>query len=167
MKHYIIYILVFLICGAFAAQGQENIKKTDDVDYRFALGVQLGTDIGGAVPFPFKYIPETFNPYPKLNLSLGAKLSFPITSQWSLGTEFTYKTITMNADARVENQRYQDKDLVQYFSGSAEMHMDFTMLEIPVYTKYTLRNGKDRLLLGPYFAWVMKSSFVIDPKKDT
>ena len=165
MKHYIIYILVFLICGAFAAQGQENIKKTDDVDYRFALGVQLGTDIGGAVPFPFKYIPETFNPYPKLNLSLGAKLSFPITSQWSLGTEFTYKTITMNADARVENQRYQDKDLVQYFSGSAEMHMDFTMLEIPVYTKYTLRNGKDRLLLGPYFAWVMKSSFVIDPKK--
>ena len=165
MKHYIIYTLIFLICGAFSVQGQEKVGKTDSVDYRFALGVQLGTDIGGAVPFPFKHIPETFNPYPKLNLSLGAKLSFPITSRWSLGTELTYKTITMNADARVENQRYQDKELVQYFSGSAEMHMDFTMLEIPVYTKYTLRNGKDRLLLGPYFAWVMKSSFVIDPEK--
>ena len=146
MKHYIIYTLIFLICGAFSVQGQEKVGKTDSVDYRFALGVQLGTDIGGAVPFPFKHIPETFNPYPKLNLSLGAKLSFPITSRWSLGTELTYKTITMNADARVENQRYQDKELVQYFSGSAEMHMDFTMLEIPVYTKYTLRNGKDRLL---------------------
>lgn len=164
MKHYI-YTLIFLICIAIPAVGQEKVKATEDVDYRFALGVQLGTDIGGAVPFPFKYIPETFNPYPKLNLSLGAKLSFPLTSRWSLGTEFTYKTVTMNADARVENQRYQDKELIQYFSGTAEMHMDFTMLEIPVYTKYTLRNGKDRLLVGPYFAWVMKSSFVIDPQK--
>ena len=97
MKHYIIYTLIFLICGAFSVQGQEKVRKTDSVDYRFALGVQLGTDIGGAVPFPFKHIPETFNPYPKLNLSLGAKLSFPITSRWSLGTELTYKTITMNA----------------------------------------------------------------------
>ena len=96
MKHYIIYTLIFLTCGAFSVQGQEKMRKTDSVDYRFALGVQLGTDIGGAVPFPFKHIPETFNPYPKLNLSLGAKLSFPITSRWSLGTEFTYKTITMN-----------------------------------------------------------------------
>lgn len=164
MKYYI-YTFIFLICGLSSAMGQEKTKPVEDVDYRFALGVQLGTDIGGAVPFPFKYIPDTFNPYPKLNLSLGAKLSFPITSRWSLGTEVTYKTVTMNADARVENQRYQDKDLIQYFSGSTEMHMDFTMLEIPVYTKYTLRNGKDRLLLGPYFAWVMKSSFVIDPKK--
>lgn len=164
MKHYI-YTFIFLICIALPAVGQEKVKTDEEVDYRFALGVQLGTDIGGAVPFPFKYIPETFNPYPKLNLSLGAKLSFPLTSRWSLGTEFTYKTVTMNADARVENQRYQDKELIQYFSGTAEMHMDFTMLEIPVYTKYTLRNGKDRLLAGPYFAWVMKSSFVIDPKK--
>ena len=114
MKYYIIYTLIFLICGASSVQGQEKVRKTDSVDYRFALGVQLGTDIGGAVPFPFKHIPETFNPYPKLNLSLGAKLSFPITSRWSLGTELTYKTITMNADARVENQRYQDKELVQY-----------------------------------------------------
>ena len=88
MKHYIIYTLIFLTCGAFSVQGQEKMRKTDSVDYRFALGVQLGTDIGGAVPFPFKHIPETFNPYPKLNLSLGAKLSFPITSRWSLGTEF-------------------------------------------------------------------------------
>ena len=78
MKYYIIYTLIFLICGASSVQGQEKVRKTDSVDYRFALGVQLGTDIGGAVPFPFKHIPETFNPYPKLNLSLGAKLSFPI-----------------------------------------------------------------------------------------
>lgn len=165
MKHCIIYILLFLVLGAFSAKGQEKATDTKDVDYRFALGVQLGTDIGGAVPFPLKYVPETFNPYPKLNLSLGAKLSFPITTRWALGTEVTYKTVTLNADARVENQRYQDKEHIQYFSGTTEMHMDFTILEIPVYTKYTLRNGKDRLLLGPYFAWILKSSFEIDPQK--
>lgn len=79
MKYYI-YTFIFLICGLSSAMGQEKTKPVEDVDYRFALGVQLGTDIGGAVPFPFKYIPDTFNPYPKLNLSLGAKLSFPITS---------------------------------------------------------------------------------------
>ena len=59
MKYYIIYTLIFLICGASSVQGQEKVRKTDSVDYRFALGVQLGTDIGGAVPFPFKHIPET------------------------------------------------------------------------------------------------------------
>ena len=41
MKHYIIYTLIFLICGAFSVQGQEKVRKTDSVDYRFALGVQL------------------------------------------------------------------------------------------------------------------------------
>lgn len=169
MKNCYLYIGLFLLFGYLPVYGQEtqNIQgvEVDTVEYRFALGVQVGTDIGGAVPVPFKYIPETFNPYPRLNLSLGAKFSFPVTSRWILGTEFTYKTITMNADARVENQKYQDGNMIQYFSGSTEMHMDFTMLEIPIYAKYSLRNLKDRLLVGPYFAWVLKSSFVIDPEK--
>ena len=30
----------------------------------FRAGVLIGTDIGGAIPVPFKYIPSTFNPYP-------------------------------------------------------------------------------------------------------
>lgn len=58
MKHYIIYTLIFLICGAFSVQGQEKVRKTDSVDYRFALGVQLGTDIGG----PYR---SRSNIYPK------------------------------------------------------------------------------------------------------
>ena len=166
MKNISIYILVFLLCGITPVIAQETANTIEDKpEYRFALGVQLGTDIGGAVPFPFKYVPKTFNPYPKLDMSLGAKLTFPVTGQWTLGAELTYKTITLNADARVENQRFEDNNYIQYFTGSAKMHMDFTMLEIPVYGKYTFRNNKDRVLFGPYFAWVMSSSFVIEPKK--
>lgn len=191
MKTHTIYLIAVLALGALPAVGsgyadadaqtdrteksakvaatsQSALADTlsdDVVDYRFALGVQVGTDVGGAIPVPFRYIPETFNPYPKLDLSLGAKLTFPVTTRWDLGAEVTYKTITMNADARVENQKFQDKDLIEYYSGTAEMHMDFTMLEIPVYTKYSLRNLKDKLLFGPYFVWVSKSSFVISPEK--
>lgn len=76
MKYHIIYTLTFLICGIFYTQGQEKSQNIAPVDYRFALGIQLGTDIGGTVPFPFKHIPETFNPYPKLNLSLGSQIIF-------------------------------------------------------------------------------------------
>ena len=169
MKNCRIYLIVALLLGAvttFAGeQSSSDSLASQQVDYRFALGVQLGTDVGGAIPVPFKYIPETFNPYPKLDLSLGAKLTFPLTSRWDIGAEVTYKTITMNADARVENQKFQDGDLMEYYSGTAEMRMDFTMLEVPVYTKYSLRNLKDKLLFGPYFAWTMKSSFVIIAEK--
>ena len=162
MKNCRIYLIVALLLGAvttFAGeQSSSDSLASQQVDYRFALGVQLGTDVGGAIPVPFKYIPETFNPYPKLDLSLGAKLTFPLTSRWDIGAEVTYKTITMNADARVENQKFQDGDLMEYYSGTAEMRMDFTMLEVPVYTKYSLRNLT-------YFAWTMKSSFVIIAEK--
>ena len=46
MKYYIIYTLIFFNLWASSVQGQEKVRKTDSVDYRFALGVQLGTDIG-------------------------------------------------------------------------------------------------------------------------
>ena len=169
MKKHTLYIFLFLLSGllpfAGRAEGTADSLSSDNVDYRFALGVQVGTDVGGAIPVPFRHIPETFNPYPKLDLSLGAKLTFPVTTRWDVGAEVTYKTITMNADARVENQKFQDNNTIEWFSGTADMHMDFTMLEIPVYAKWSFRNLKDKVLLGPYFALVMKSSFVIDPIK--
>ena len=155
MKNCRIYLIAALLLGAvttFAGeQSSSDSLASQQVDYRFALGVQLGTDVGGAIPVPFKYIPETFNPYPKLDLSLGAKLTFPLTSRWDIGAEVTYKTITMNADARVENQKFQDGDLMEYYSGTAEMRMDFTMLEVPVYTKYSLRNLKDKKYPAPLY----------------
>lgn len=163
MKHSlsIIVLLSFWISPAFAQQ--DTVSKNETVEYRFALGVQLGTDIGGAIPFPFSNVPSPFNPYPQLYPSLGAKLTFPITKHWSLGAEITYKKVAIDADARIENQRFNDEknDVIARFTGSAEMGMDFTMLEIPLYAKYTFRNQKDRLLFGGYFAYVMKGKFNI------
>ena len=66
MKKHTLYIFLFLLSGllpsAGRAEGMADSLSSDNVDYRFALGVQVGTDVGGAIPVPFRHIPETFNP---------------------------------------------------------------------------------------------------------
>lgn len=163
-----IYIIFFLIGSVLTATAQKDtVQVTNDVEYRFAMGVQLGTDIGGAIPFPFSNVPSPFNPYPQLYPSLGLKLTFPVTNKWGIGAEITYKKELIDADAKIKNQRFNDKknDLIARFTGSAEMSMDFTMLEVPVYAKYTFHNQKDRILLGGYFVYVMKGKFNIQVNK--
>jgi hypothetical protein len=166
-----IYIFIFALFCSSSLWAQQDSSQIDMPTTRSTvdIAVQLGTDVGGCVPFPFKYIPETFNMYPKLNLSLGGKVTFPIKDKWSVGAEVTYKTISVSADARVKNQRFQEKDQegkpqIQYFTGSAEMNMEFTMLEIPLYAKYSL-SDKHKVLLGAYGVRVFKSKFVTTPKK--
>lgn len=137
----LIYLLLIpLFCTLNIAAREKNLSKSvttqadsisdDRVEYRFALGVQLGTDIGGAIPFPFSNVPDVFNPYPKLSPSIGAKLTFPVTRKWTLGAEVTYKKVAIDADARIDNQRFHDdkNNIISRFCGSAEMSMDFTML---------------------------------------
>ncbi len=101
-------VILFLLIGLSVQAQQDTIPSTQNVEYRFALGVQLGTDIGGAIPFPFSNVPSPFNPYPQLYPSLGAKLSFPITNRWGIGAEVSYKKVSIDADARIENQRFND-----------------------------------------------------------
>lgn len=160
-------VILFLLIGLSVQAQQDTIPSTQNVEYRFALGVQLGTDIGGAIPFPFSNVPSPFNPYPQLYPSLGAKLSFPITNRWGIGAEVSYKKVSIDADARIENQRFNDEknDVIARFTGSAEMGMNFTMLEIPVYAKYTFRNQKDRLIFGTYFAYILQGKFDIKVNK--
>ena len=113
---YLLLVLLFCTLNIVAKernQSQPIMTQTDSisddrVEYRFALGVQLGTDIGGAIPFPFSNVPDVFNPYPKLSPSIGAKLTFPVTKKWTLGAEVTYKKIAIDADARIDNQRFHD-----------------------------------------------------------
>ena len=168
----LIYLLLIpLFCTLNIAAREKNLSKSvttqadsisdDRVEYRFALGVQLGTDIGGAIPFPFSNVPDVFNPYPKLSPSIGAKLTFPVTRKWTLGAEVTYKKVAIDADARIDNQRFHDdkNNIISRFCGSAEMSMDFTMLEIPLYFKYTFKNQKDRILAGLYGAWIIDAKF--------
>ena len=115
----LIYLLLIpLFCTLNIAAREKNLSKSvttqadsisdDRVEYRFALGVQLGTDIGGAIPFPFSNVPDVFNPYPKLSPSIGAKLTFPVTRKWTLGAEVTYKKVAIDADARIANHRFHD-----------------------------------------------------------
>lgn len=141
---------------------EETVNNLDKAEGRnWAFGVQLGTDIGGAIPFPFKYIPSTFNPYPKLNVAVGARISKNFTQRWSLHLEATYKAVAMAADARVENQRFAKDGETQYFSGSAKMNMSFTMMEFPLYAKWSAsRKYNDFILIGPYFAYNLSQTFV-------
>ena len=84
-----------------------------------------------------------------------------MTRKWTLGAEVTYKKVAIDADARIDNQRFHDdkNNIISRFCGSAEMSMDFTMLEIPLYFKYTFKNQKDRILAGLYGAWIIDAKF--------
>ena len=55
--------------------------------------------------------------------------------------------VAIDADAYRQPTIHDDKNnIISRFCGSAEMSMDFTMLEIPLYFKYTFKNQKDRIL---------------------
>ncbi len=126
----------------------------------FSLAPRIGTDIGGAVPIPFSAVGGSFNAYPKLNATLGLHLNMNLHSRWSLGTDLNYKTIGMDADARVTNQKFKGEGMVQFFTGTSEMSMSFTLLELPVYVKYHMGSKRQHgIMLGAYGAYILKSSF--------
>ena len=155
--------------AATIAQPEKN--DTSLLKRRIAVGFLVGTDIGGAVPFPFKHIPKKFNPYPQLSVALGAKVAIPLKGdKWALGAEATYKRLALDADARVENQRFEGRDQgepkVQYYSGTAEMSMVFSMIEVPVYAKYAFTaNNKNKLVFGAYGAYYLQSRFKVKATK--
>ena len=130
------------------------------------IAPQLGTDIGGAIPVPFGSDERKINALPRLAPSIGLALKYTYRSRWNLGTELTYKRIVMDADARVGNQKFKGKESLQYFSGTAEMHMAFTLLEAPLYAKYNFGNHRQHsLILGGYFAYNLSASFESVAKK--
>jgi hypothetical protein len=163
-------LIIMMICATCRTAGyaQENDSAARLVnriagssifgDYTLSLGAQIGTDIGGAVPYPLYHVPSPVNAYPHVNASLGAKCGFPLYERFSLGLECTYKRVAMDADARVENQKFDDGDILQYFSGTAEMHMSFTMIETPLYVKYRF-NRSNKALLGGYYSYILSPKF--------
>ncbi|MDR0766016.1 MAG: PorT family protein [Odoribacteraceae bacterium] len=131
---------------------------------RLVFRVQLGTDTGAATPFPFKHLP-TFNAYPHLNLSLGGMAGTTINRSWGAFAGLVYKTVSMDADARVKNQKFQDGTHVQYFTGSAHARQRFILLELPLYAVYRFANEHDYLLCGIYHAWTMHGLFRVEPRE--
>ena len=164
-RHLLIVILLF--SGSLSAQGwQTSVPKAAMLrdtlfEHEFNIAPQIGTDIGGAVPVPFGAEGRTINAFPRLAPSIGLIMSYTYQYRWNVGIELNYKRISMDADARVTNQLFKGEDALQYFTGTAKMHMSFTMLEIPVYAKYMLgRQRQHGIIVGGYFAYDLEANFV-------
>ena len=117
----------------------------------FSVAVQMGTDIGGAAPVPLRAVGGAFNPYPKLNAAFGARLLLDLHPRWCLGVNINYKTVAMDADARVTNQKFKGENTVQYFTGTSEMSMSFSFLELPLYVDFFLGSKKQHALQAGFF----------------
>ncbi|MDR3245538.1 MAG: PorT family protein [Prevotellaceae bacterium] len=150
---------ILLSATAFAQSGKDSAYI-----YQGNLGLSLGTDIGGAVPFPVSNIPGTINAYPQINPALGAAISFSLIKGWGLGLEVNYKTVAMKADARVDNQRFNMENSTMYFTGTTKTEMKFIMLEVPLYTKYRF-NNRNFAFAGLYYSHIFSGSFIADPLK--
>ncbi|MDR2026779.1 MAG: PorT family protein, partial [Prevotellaceae bacterium] len=125
-------------------------EKDSAYIYQGNLGLSVGTDIGGAVPFPVSNIPGTINAYPQINPALGASISFSLVKGWGVGVEINYKTVAMRADARVSNQRFNMDNATMYFTGTTKTEMKFIILEVPVYAKYRFDN-RNFAFAGAYY----------------
>ena len=134
--------------------------------HEFNISPQIGTDIGGAVPIPFSAGGSQINAYPRLSPSIGLAVSYTHRYRWNLGLELTYKRIAMDADARVTNQKFKGEDAVQYFTGTAEMAMSFTLLEVPLYASYMFGAKRQHgVMLGGYFAYNLSPKYVTTAQK--
>ena len=154
---------------AAGASGAEKPKK-DPV--KFAFGIHTGIDIGGAVPWPPGNImgENKMSATPHLNPMIGLSYTTIFDKHWSLTVEGTYKTVSLDAKAWVEKQRFdENKDdgsrITKFFRGSTNMEMSFTMIEVPFFLRYSFSKGNNRILLGGYYSFVMKNKFVVTPQK--
>lgn len=148
--------------------------KTDPV--KFSVGIHTGFDIGAAVPWPPGEAVgggNKMSAVPRLSPALGFSYTTIFNKHWMLTVESTYKTVAMDAKTWVKSQLLYLKDAngnvegIQQFRGTAEAKMSFTMLEVPLYLKYTFRKGYDKVFLGGYYAYVIKGRFETIPKKGT
>jgi hypothetical protein len=151
-------------CMMLSYSGFAQDKKDSILVFQGHIGLSLGTDIGGAIPFPVSNIPGTINAYPQISPALGANISFLLVKGWGLGLEVKYKTVGMRADARVNNQRFNMDDATMYFTGTTKTDMKFTMFEIPLYAKYRFSN-RNFAFSGVYYSRILSGNFVADPVK--
>ncbi|MCL2501716.1 MAG: PorT family protein [Bacteroidales bacterium] len=161
---------MLLFAGTLSAQTVFPQVQTAVYDtlylHEFNISPQIGTDMGGAVPVPFSAGGSKINAYPRLSPSIGIAVNYTYRYRWNLGIELTYKRIAMDADARVTNQKFKGENALQYFSGTARMHMAFTLLEVPFYAKYMFGSHRQHsVILGGYFAYNLYASFESIAKK--
>lgn len=145
-----------------------NLSAQQEPVVRWSFAPQVGTDIGVTLPYPISKIEGSFNPYPDILPSLGARTTFRFREGWTFAAEVTYKTVAMTADARVTNQRMRGGEggTDQYFTGTAFMESSFTQLEVPLYLKYMFGKSRiHRVIIGGYYSYMLDAKFVSEARK--
>lgn len=168
MKSIKIAFVVLLSSIFVSGYAQDKRQKSP-----FDIGVHLGLDLGAAVPWPISRLSDgsyKFSAVPKISPAIGASLSYNITDNFTLSVESTYKTVGIDASTWVKNQRFTiDYDPVtyQYFTGTADAYMSFSMLEVPLFVKYNFNDNKNTVMIGGYYSWIIKGRFETIAKKGT
>jgi hypothetical protein len=162
--------LAALLYAMVAVAGKPENAEREPA--KFSIGIHTGVDIGAAVPWPPGKVMGGENKMratPKLTPALGLSFTKVLDERWSLTLETTYKVVELDAKAWVEEQTFVDRGYDPWiwvsFRGTAFMDMSFPMLEIPLYTRYTFKNGNHSVFLGGYYARVFNAKFVTTPYK--
>lgn len=149
-----------------AAEGfLTSFKNRPPKEVTLFLSVSIGTDIGGAMPIPLNAVGNQMQATPNIQAYLGARAGINFTEHFSTITEVNYKTVELEAYARVENQKATLDGITQYFTGTVRSHMKFTMLEIPLILKYRFGNSPHGVLFGGYGVWLPSATFLNSPMK--
>jgi len=172
MKRKIILIAALLFSIAISANAENQAMKSDTwrSNLNYVFGIHTGTDFGGAIPLPFRKAigkDDQMSATLRLKPNIGLSATAIFNPQWSLSLEATYKIVALKAKARVANQTFYDRSDDSFiwvsFRGSTDMEMSFPMLEIPLYVRYSF--GKNRVLLGGYYARIFNAKFSASPYK--
>ncbi len=160
-------LLFVLIVGSVNAFSPFGIKlKPIKEPVEFAMAVHTGIDIGGAVPYPLDKILGVGNKMgmvPRLAPSLGVSYSLVVNKHWNVSIESTYKKVEMAAKTRLTQESIRDGENTLYFEGRADANMSFSMIEVPLYVKYSFGNGMNKVLFGGYYAYVLDAEFTTTP----
>ncbi len=156
-----------------ALEGREAGLAAVNRTPRFAFGVQLGVDVGGAVPWPpanLRADVMKMRAVPRLSPSIGLSFTANLPKRFSLTAEVVGKQIGIDAEAWVSGQQFRmpdpgGPDMITRFRGTAEVTMRFSMIEVPVYVGYGFNEGRSRIYLGAYYSYVFHSNFDTTPIK--
>lgn len=156
-----------------ALEGREAVLAAVNRKPRFAFGVQLGVDVGGAVPWPpanLRADAMKMSAVPRLSPSIGLSFTANLPERFSLTAEVVGKQIGIDAEAWVSGQQFRmpdpgGPDMITRFRGTAEVTMSFSMIEVPVYVGYSFNEGRSRVYLGAYYSYVFHSNFSTTPLK--
>ena len=152
---------------------ERTAEKRRTEQPKYAFGVHVGVDLGAAAPWPPAHMrggAMKMSAVPKLSPSLGLSFTAHMPYRLSLTAELTYKQVGIDAEAWVSGQQFRmpipdGEDFITRFRGTANVVMNFSMFEIPVYVGYSFGGGRSRIYLGAYYSYILKSQFNTTPLK--